>query len=247
MRTFGLLLVLAGLHLVVAAACAIALLTDLAPINAEHPALKPLKFAVSIAVLLASVALVLRALHVSSVVRDGIAVTLAITLVVEMVAIAGQAARGRSSHYNTGTPFDAFVWTVMGTAIVVALVALVVLAALTLTHAFAFSPLVTFAIRAGLCLLLLVAISGFVMAGGHHRDLRAAHFFALHGLQVLPLVAIVMLYVPIGERARWGVVILATLLWTGAAMITLGVSLARHADHDPAHHPYAQETRQERE
>jgi len=56
----------AALHAAVAVGCALLLLTDAAPITGAHPAAKPLKFAASIAILLATLALVVPRLSVSA-------------------------------------------------------------------------------------------------------------------------------------------------------------------------------------
>ncbi|MBC7973348.1 MAG: hypothetical protein H7138_00060, partial [Myxococcales bacterium] len=181
--------------------------------------LKPLKFAVSITLLLVTIALILRVLTLGETSRRLLAWTLALTMVVEMAAILGQALRGQASHFNTRTPFDAAVWTTMLVAILVAFGVLVVIAGIATVRPIQVEPVLAFAIRAGLWLLLLVAVSGFAMGGrGSHTvgaagDLRVPHFFAMHGLQVLPVVALVSGRLPIGERARWVVVGTTALVW----------------------------------
>lgn len=200
---------------------------DAGAIGGVHPAVKPLKFAISIGVLLASVALVLRALELREAVKAAIALTVSITLVVEMIAIVTQAVRGRASHFNVATPGDALIWHVMAGAIVVALVALLVLAAVASMLPMRLDPLVATAVRIGLWLLLLVAVSGFAMGGrgSHsvdpHGDLRTPHFFAVHGLQALPLCALLLLQVPLTERTRWLVLGIVAVGWIVLAVGSL--------------------------
>jgi hypothetical protein len=215
------LLVLAGLHGVSAVVCGVALAMRSPFVDGVHPALKPLKFSISIGLLLATVAIILRALEAPSVLRSGIAVALASTLVVEMIAITTQAIRGRPSHYNTATSLDAWIWHVMATAIVIALVALVVLAVVATAYPLRLEPIVAAAFRIGLWVMILVAVSGFAMAGrGAHGSLRVPHFFALHGLQVLPVCAWMVLQLPPGT-ARWIVFGAASVLWIAISIATL--------------------------
>jgi hypothetical protein len=214
------LLVLAGLHGVSAIVCAVALAIRASPVDGVHPALKPLKFSISVGLLLATVAIILRALDAPLPLRTAIAVTLASTLVIEMIAIITQAVRGRPSHYNTTTPLDALVWHTMAIAIVVALVALVVLAVVVTTHPLRFAPIVAAGFRIGLWVLILVAASGFAMAArGAHGSLRVPHFLALHGLQALPLCAWALLQLPLGS-VRWVVFGVASVLWVAISVAT---------------------------
>ena len=79
--------------------------------------IKPLKFLVSIAIFLATMAWLMPEVHGSPRLRRWLARVFAGAMVVEVVCIAGQAARGTSSHFNRGTFFDAAIFQVMGVAI----------------------------------------------------------------------------------------------------------------------------------
>jgi hypothetical protein len=57
---------------------------------------------------------------------------IAVSLVIEMVAITGAAAAGTTSHFNVSTPLATFVWAVMATFINAVLVATIVLSVLIL-------------------------------------------------------------------------------------------------------------------
>jgi len=236
------LLTLVALHVAIAVLCGIALTMDLPTIAGVHPALKPFKFAVSIALLLGSLAYVVSLLahHRTAAVLLTWIVTVA--LLAEMVVIVVQALRGEASHYNLRTPFDAAMWRVMGSMILVALVGLLGLALVTTLEPLRVSPIMAFALRAGLWLVLLAAVSGAAMGGRSqhtvgapdggpgmrvttwsttHGDLRIPHFVALHGLQVLPVVALVLLALPLGMRARWVAMIAVTTAWTALGIVTL--------------------------
>jgi hypothetical protein len=241
------LMVVAIAHAALAVVCAISWAIDLPPIGGAHPAIKPLKFAVSIAILLGSMHFVLAALAVDARAKAVIAWALAGTMVIEMTLIAIQALRGEASHFNVKTPGDALVWRVMAGAIVVASLALLATAVLASIRPLALPPRLAVAVQVGLWLLLLVAISGFAMGGrgAHsvggadggaglaitgwsrtHGDLRVPHFFALHGLQALPLVAIGLERLPWSERARWLGLAACALAWVAASIGTLVQALA---------------------
>lgn len=226
----------ASAHALLAVACVIALGASAPPILGVHPALKPLKFAVSIAAFLATMGVLLPRLSVGTGARDAFAWGLAATMTIEMAAIALQAARGAPSHFNLRAGVDAAVWNVMMAAIVVATVGLVGIAAAATWRPLLdasgrpMAPLLALAWRCGLWALAFSPVSGFAMGsrlkhsvGGadgfaglpfvnwslDHGDLRVTHFFALHAVQVLPLLAWALLALDLPERVRLVVVLLA--------------------------------------
>lgn len=234
-------------HALAALACLAALRATAPPVLGVHPALKPLKFAVSIAVFLGTMALLLPLLAIDDATRGVLAWVLAITMAVEMLAIGGQALRGETSHFNVRGRRSAATWAAMVLAIVVATAAMGAVALLATVRPMRVDdPLLATAWRAGLWLLLLTPVSGFAMGsrmrhsvggddGGpglpllnwsvEHGDLRVAHFFALHAVQILPLVAwgLVRGGVPafIHRPALTGAVALAALACVGALVQAL--------------------------
>jgi hypothetical protein len=234
-------------HAVLAGVCVVLLGFEAPAIGGVHPAVKPLKFALSIALLLGTFALIVPALSIHERSRSLLCWVLASTMVIEMIALVTQALRGEASHFNTRTAFDAMIWQLMMIAILIALAALIATAVIATLRPLAFDPLVAFAVRVGLWLLLLTAVSGFAMGGRaqhavggaddgsrllvvgwsrEHGDLRAPHFFAMHAIQVLPVSALVLQRLAVAERARWIVLGLVAVGWTALAVWTLVQALS---------------------
>lgn len=132
-----------------------------------------------------------------------------VVMSIELAIITGQASLGRLSHFNTSSALDVGLFAVMG-------VAITILTAWTGYIGYLFfkyrpatvSPTYWWGIRFGILLFVIFAFEGFMMAtrlghtvgaadGGpglpvtnwstYHGDLRIAHFFGMHALQLLPL------------------------------------------------------------
>lgn len=84
--------------------------------------LKPFKFAVSISVYCLSLLWILRFLQGRDVLVRRAGWIIAIVMLIETVAIFGQAARGRISHFNNTTLLDGVIYNIMGGAIMTAFV-----------------------------------------------------------------------------------------------------------------------------
>jgi hypothetical protein len=171
--------------------------------------IKPMKFAASIAIYLMTMGWILYELPLRENVIRRVNWAIAATLVIEIVLITMQAARGVTSHFNKTTPFDIAVFAVMGAAIAFnILVAAYVALKFWRTDAQIPAPYL-WGIRIGLTIFVLASLEGFAMVshsahgvgvldGGaglpvvnwstEGGDLRVAHFFGMHALQVLPLV-----------------------------------------------------------
>jgi hypothetical protein len=124
--------------------------------------LKPLKFAVSIAIYSATFAWILRALTAWPRLAQRAATITAVTLMTEVVLIGMQAGRGTTSHFNTSSLFDGAVFTVMGLAI-----GLQTLMALAVTIALFRQPFTDralgWALRLGMALTVVGASTGGLM------------------------------------------------------------------------------------
>jgi len=228
-------------HGLLGVVCLAMLRVPAAAVVGVHPAWKPLKFAFSIAVFLVTMAIVVPALTASEGTRQLLTGALASSMILEMLVIGGQAARGRRSHFNYESAFDAVLTRAMIVGIVVLVVAMACAALLATTGPLPFPPLVTAALRASLWIFLFSAVSGFGMGGRRrhsvggedggpgmpltnwsttHGDLRVTHFFALHALQILPLLAVGLAWLPIPEAARWTVLGLGVAANAGLAAWT---------------------------
>ena len=132
---------------------------------------------------------------------------------IEMAAVTGQATRGTTSHFNVKEPLDGLIFAIMGIAI--ALNTLLV-AAIMVQYFRTETDLpvaVLWGMRLGLLIFLLGSVQGGYMSaqlahtvGGSDGgpglpltnwstqagDLRVAHFLGLHGLQAIPLAAVVL-------------------------------------------------------
>src|SRR3954451_4252813 len=177
--------------------------------------LKPMKFAVSIAAYLLTVRWMLRFLPDRPRLLTVVSSVLVGAFVAELICIVLQVVRGTTSHFNEATPFDAAVYNVMGSFVMLLFAGTVVVAVLALRRR-GLDAGAAAGIRWGLvlCLLgmaeavLMITNRGWSPSGGHtvgapdggpglpitdwsldHGDLRIAHFAGLHALQLLPLVA----------------------------------------------------------
>lgn len=240
-------------HTLLAILCLAALAFSAQPILGVHPALKPLKFSLSIAVFLASLAFVLPALTTSPATRNVLAWLLVGTMVAEIIPIVLQPLRGTTSHFNVQGPFNTALWNLMLGAILVALGAMI---SVTILASFrplldaegrAMDPLLALAWRASLWLFLLSAVSGFAMGqrmrhsvGGEDGDagmpltnwsvkfgdLRVSHFFALHGMQTLPLLAWGLRSMAMPEPLRWAILWVVIVAHFGLAVFSLAQAFA---------------------
>lgn len=200
---FGAAVALAGLAVVLTAL----LVVDRRELMGAPLWVKPLKFAISLALYSGALAWLLSRLP-----RPGLRVTgwiLAAAAVVEIAVITGQAARGERSHFNTEEPENALLYSLMGLTIAVLYLATIAVAVRFLREP-ALGRVEGRAVRLGLLVTLLGLSVGFLMvaAEGHAvgvadggpglpfvgwstagGDLRVAHFAGLHALQLLPLLA----------------------------------------------------------
>jgi hypothetical protein len=145
--------------------------------------LKPAKFAASTAIYSLTLAWLFRYLTSWRWTKRAAAWTTAVVFVVEVAAIAMQAARGTTSHFNVGTAFDAAVFSVMGTAIFLqTAISLAVVAALW-RERFA-DPALGWALRLGMAVTIVGASSGGLMVRpteAQLADARAGHGMPITG------------------------------------------------------------------
>lgn len=172
--------------------------------------IKPMKFALSIWIYLWTFAWLLLFLRDRTGWTSWVALGASATMILEILIIGIQAARGQRSHFNIATDFDLAMFNIMGLAI---LANFLINAWVAYSYFRSDVPLekpMLAAVRAGLVLFLLASAAGGLMVfkmghtvgtadGGpglfflnwsmEHGDLRVAHFVGLHALQLLPLTA----------------------------------------------------------
>ncbi|MGF1457245.1 MAG: hypothetical protein ACFB6R_17940 [Alphaproteobacteria bacterium] len=217
--------------------------------------LKPIKFQVSLAIQFMSVALlaqlVIRSTRTSLVFLAGTYVVTA-ALIFEIVYIMAQAGRGRASHFNLDTPFEALMYNLMGLGAVILVLVPMILGVLIWRRTDDAATEETIpGLRLGAILGLLVSgvltliVAGYMSINGGHwvgpatsdvsglplvgwsrevGDLRVAHFFATHAMQVLPVLGLIADRIP-GLPAR-PTVWTGTILWIALTLALFLQALA---------------------
>jgi hypothetical protein len=175
---------------------------------------KPIEFGISGAVSSFALAWVLGRLPRSGL-WDWTATIAILFFVPETALIDVQQWRGVASHFNYASAFDAAVFSLMGIFIGVVALGIAVLAVRSFgrVHGPAYTAL---AIRAGMIFLLLgQCLGGLILANqlssggplagasivGAAGELKVPHALALHGLQVLAILALILERTAVRERA----------------------------------------------
>ncbi len=211
--------------------------------------LKPMKFALSIGIFLWTMAWFVGYLAESS--TKTIAIWLMIiTMIIEMVCIAGQAGRGVLSHFNIQTPMDGAIFGIMGVAIGINTVAVGMVAWLFFQESFVagieLEPAYVWAIRLSFGIFILASLQGYLMGGRLQHsvgapdgtlglpllnwsrsvgDLRVAHFIGLHAIQILPIFGFILAQRFSPQNAFVSVVVLA-IVYGGVCILALFQALA---------------------
>lgn len=123
---------------------------------------KPMKFAISITLYTGTLAWLLSYVEGHPRLVKWIGGLTALGFVVEIVGIFVQAARGVRSHFNVSTPFDAAIFSLMGTFVMVIWVMNMVTAVLLMRQKMDNQPF-AWALRLGLLVTAVGAIFGFLM------------------------------------------------------------------------------------
>lgn len=173
-----------------------------------NPWIKPMKFAVSIAIYLWTLGWLLRYLPALGRFKQAVRWCATAFMLVEIALISIQASRGVPSHFNVSTSADALMFAVMG--ILIFLNTFLVLGVFFqfLWQEIDLDAAYLLGIRLGLALFIFGSLQGMTMVlnMGHtvgapdggpglvffnwsttNGDLRAAHAAGLHALQLLPL------------------------------------------------------------
>jgi hypothetical protein len=197
-------------------------ISDTRQILGLNPWIKPMKFMTSITIFLWTVAWLMPETQSPSPVGSGfsridkrqiVRWTIALAMVIEIVLITMQSARGATSHFNIASPFDAAVFSVMGTAILFNTAAMFLFFAIIRRDTPASRAGYIWGIRVGVAMFLLASLQGvmivtnnahtvgapdggaglpFVNWSTRYGDLRVAHFAGMHAMQALPLLGFML-------------------------------------------------------
>ncbi len=124
--------------------------------------LKPLKFGISLAVYSLTLAWLIPMLGRGRRVASRLGTVIGVAVFSEMAIIAGQAARGRMSHFNFATSLDATLFSIMGVTIMVVWAATLWIGVLLMIQRIGARP-VTLALRASVVIALGGMAIGFLM------------------------------------------------------------------------------------
>jgi len=206
---------------------------------------KPMKFAISIALFLGTMGWLLGYLENS---RRAVAIVswaTGMTMAMEIVLIVMQSLRGVRSHFNAETAFDGAVFSAMGMLIMVNTLAVIYATLLFFIRKSSASPGLLTGIRWGMLLLILASFEAGLMIGrGSHSvgaedgsaglqfvnwstsvgDLRIAHFVGMHALQALPLFGWFLDRRAVRGARAW--VAIAALGWIAITAILVAQALA---------------------
>ena len=201
-----------------------------------NPWIKPMKFMVSIAVFLWTVAWFMPETKPSLRSRAIVRWTIATAMTVEIVMIVLQSARGTSSHFNHATVFDDLVFSIMGMGVLFNTLAMTLFLWIIRRDTPPHRAGYIWGIRLGVAMFLLASMQGALIVGNDAHsvpgpdggpglpfvnwstrsgDLRVAHFFGMHALQALPVVGFLL------DRSR---IAAARTLVVGAGILWLAVT-----------------------
>ncbi len=205
-----------------------------------NPWIKPIKFQISTLIYVGTIAIMMGSLADPGRWRRSLGLLgwgFGTAMIVENTLITVQSVRGVPSHMNYTSPLNGLIFGVMGVFIVVN----TVLAAWLLwlwCRQTTVPRVIGWGVRVGLGFLLAGSLEGMAMVtgGGHtvgardggaglpfvnwstaHGDLRVAHFFALHALQLMPVLGLLL------ARSPWKPQSQVAVLLGSAALYGLGL------------------------
>lgn len=174
---------------------------------------------------------------------------LAAATTIEVAWVSVQRARGVPSHFNLTTPADELAFAVAGGGAIAVTVAILVAVTVLVWWRPDAPRALTSAIRSGLAILLVSQAVGAVMiqrgfasvvSGGQPThavapagDLKVVHAVAMHGVQVLPVVALLLLAAPLSHRAALAAVRAAAVGYAGVTAGTLVLAVSGRPVTDP--------------
>lgn len=191
-----------------AAITAVLTRTSTVQVNNVSAFLKPLKFFLSVWIFCWTIGWLWAELPQKASVET-YSTMVVVVMTIELSIILWQAANGRLSHYNVSKPLYASLFTLMGVAIVILTLWTLIMGLQFFGTGFEhLSPGYLWGIRLGIVFFAVFAFQGAMMGARlqhtvgapdgndglpivnwskKHGDLRVAHFFGMHSLQLLPL------------------------------------------------------------
>jgi hypothetical protein len=172
--------------------------------------IKPFKFFVSTGIYTLTVGFIITFYPFSNLKKHIVRNLVSWTMLLEMVIVTFQAGRGVQSHYNMATVMDGILFGMMGVLIGINVLIMVFFAFETIRLKLKLSKAIQYAILLGWLITIFGSWVGGQMIGqmAHNigvadggegllllnwstiaGDLRVAHFFGLHSIQIVPLFA----------------------------------------------------------
>lgn len=209
-RQYRFLWAVVVLHLIAIVVVAIYLPFETRQLNSINLWVKPLKFLISVVPYMLTLPGLLSLLGWTDKKKHLIANLISLAMLVENVCIVSQAAKGQLSHYNVSSAYNGILFGIMGVFILLNTICTIQLFIAMLTTNHPAKQHLVIAFRYALFLFLLAFIGGGFMIGHNQHsigaadsaagmfftnwnrsggDLRIMHFFGLHSLQILPLLA----------------------------------------------------------
>ena len=191
--------------------CLLGLLIDDRMVMGVNSWIKPLKFAISGGIYTLTVGYLFSVYPYSKRKKAIVGNIVGWTLLIEVGIIAYQASRGVQSHYNMNSPLDAILFSVMGIFIGINVLIMILFLIDTIRLRLNTTKTTHVAILMGWIIVIVGSwVGGEMIAQLSHNvgvndggaglplvnwstkggDLRIAHFFGLHGIQIIPLVGL---------------------------------------------------------
>ncbi|PRX54836.1 hypothetical protein [Flagellimonas meridianipacifica] len=200
-------------HFVLAAICLFGWMIDDRMLTGLNVWVKPLKFTISGGLYVLTSGYLITLYPFSRRKKNIVNNIISWTMLIEIGIIVFQAARGVRSHYNGDSWFDARLFMAMGVLISIIVCTMIFFVVETIRLRLRTERHVQWAILLGWLVVLFGSWAGGQMIGqmSHNvgvadggeglpllnwstiaGDLRIAHFFGLHGIQIIPLFAVVL-------------------------------------------------------
>ena len=175
--------------------------------------IKPLKFSISGAIYILTVGFLITLYPFSKRKKNIINNIVSWTLLIEIGLIIYQGSRGVQSHYNLSNAFDALIFAAMGMLIAINVLIMVLFIFETIRLKLKTPKLLQWTILLGWIIVFFGSwVGGQMISEMSHNigvedggpglplvnwsiiagDLRVAHFFGLHGLQIIPIFALLI-------------------------------------------------------